>query len=186
MQSNAASDILGATTIVMIIIGMLIGIAVIVVGMRLKRRRLAGEKELLARRVAAHVDELPASPAPEVATAPAHAEIEEAPVVTPPPGAPQPVDAAPAIVAPPAPAASTEGDITQLKGLGPKLATALAQLGYTRLDQIAALTPQQAGELDAQLGSFQGRLTRDRWIEQARLLVAGDRAGYEAAFGKLG
>ena len=29
-------------------------------------------------------------------------------------------------------------------------------------------------------------MMRDRWIEQAKLLSAGDRAGYEAAFGKLG
>jgi predicted flap endonuclease-1-like 5' DNA nuclease len=101
-----------------------------------------------------------------------------------PPVAPPPVDTAPAVAA--TPLASVEGDITQLKGLGPKLAATLAQLGYTRLDQIAALTPEQASELDAQLGTFQGRMTRDRWIEQARLLVAGDRAGYEAAFGKLG
>ncbi len=81
------------------------------------------------------------------------------------------------------PAAS---DITQLKGLGPKLAATLASLGYTRLEQIASLSPDQAAALDAELGSFQGRMARDRWIEQAKLLVAGDRAGYEAAFGKLG
>jgi hypothetical protein len=29
-------------------------------------------------------------------------------------------------------------------------------------------------------------MARDRWIEQAQLLAAGDRAGYEATFGKLG
>ncbi|MEG3145634.1 hypothetical protein U1839_13310 [Sphingomonas sp. RT2P30] len=174
MSSNAASNILGATTIVMIVIGMALAVAVIIFGMRLKRQRIAAEKELIARREAAHVDELPAT---EPATAPA-VVTEAAPPVAPPP-----VDTAPTVATPPAP---TEGDITQLKGLGPKLAATLAQLGYTRLDQIAALTPEQASELDAQLGTFQGRMTRDRWIEQARLLVAGDRAGYEAAFGKLG
>ena len=78
------------------------------------------------------------------------------------------------------------GDITQLKGLGPKLAATLAQLGYTRVEQIAALTPDEASALDAQLGAFQGRMARDKWIEQAKLLAAGDRAGYEAQFGKLG
>lgn len=178
MSSNAASNILGATTIVMIAIGMALAVAVIIFGMRLKRQRIAGEKELVARREAAHVDELPAT---EATTAPPVAPVvtEAAPSVAPPP-----VDMTP--TAAEAPLAPTEGDITQLKGLGPKLAATLAQLGYTRLDQIAALTPEQASELDAQLGSFQGRMARDRWIEQARLLVAGDRAGYEAAFGKLG
>ncbi len=183
MSSNAASNILGATTIVVIAVGMALAVAVIIFGMRLKRKRIAGEKELIARRAAAHVDELPAT---EPATAPAVAAVvtEAAPPVAPPPVTPPPVDTAPTVAA--APPAPSEGDITQLKGLGPKLAATLAQLGYTRLDQIAALTPEQASALDAQLGTFQGRMTRDRWIEQARLLVAGDRAGYEAAFGKLG
>jgi hypothetical protein len=29
-------------------------------------------------------------------------------------------------------------------------------------------------------------MERDRWREQARFLAQGDRAGYEAQFGKLG
>ncbi len=85
-----------------------------------------------------------------------------------------------------APAATPATELTKIKGLGPKLAATLAERGITRIDQIAALTPAQAAELDATLGTFQGRMTRDRWIEQAKLLAAGDHAGYEAAFGKLG
>ena len=77
-------------------------------------------------------------------------------------------------------------DLNQIKGLGPKLAATLAEHGIARVDQIAALTPQAAADLDAKLGGFQGRMARDRWIEQAKLLAAGDRAAYEAAFGKLG
>jgi predicted flap endonuclease-1-like 5' DNA nuclease len=86
------------------------------------------------------------------------------------------------------PAAETPAatELTQIKGLGPKLAATLADLGITRIDQIAALSPQTAAELDAKLGAFQGRMARDRWIEQATLLAAGDQAGYESAFGKLG
>lgn len=89
-----------------------------------------------------------------------------------------------------APAASDTtaiaSDLTQIKGLGPKLAATLGEHGITRVDQIARLTPDAAAELDAKLGSFRGRMARDRWVEQAKLLSAGDRAGYEAAFGKLG
>ncbi|MDO7841569.1 hypothetical protein [Sphingomonas immobilis] len=85
----------------------------------------------------------------------------------------------------PAPIADAPSDLTQLKGLGPKLAATLAELGYTHIAQIAALTPEDAAALDARLGAFQGRMARDRWIEQAKLLSAGDRAGYEAQFGKL-
>ena len=45
-------------------------------------------------------------------------------------------------------------DLNQIKGLGPKLATTLAELGITRVEQIAALTPAEASDLDAKLGTF--------------------------------
>lgn len=75
---------------------------------------------------------------------------------------------------------------TTLKGLGPKVATRLAELGIATVADLAALSDAQAHDLDAQLGTFQGRMARDRWIEQARLLTQGDLAGFEAMFGKLG
>lgn len=119
--------------------------------------------------------------APVSAPAPAPAPIR-APAAAPVP-TPAPV---PAPAAAPAAATPIASDLTQIKGLGPKLAATLAEQGITRVEQIAALTPDAAAALDAKLGVFKGRMTRDRWIEQATLLSAGDRAGYEAAFGKLG
>ena len=50
---------------------------------------------------------------------------------------------------------------------------------------MTALDDDAATRLDAQLGPFSGRMTRDRWIEQARFLAAGDIPGFEAVFGKL-
>lgn len=94
-------------------------------------------------------------------------------------------------VAPPVPATiasntdAANGPVGQLKGLGPKVAARLAELGVTSVGQIAALDDDGAQALDAQLGAFRGRLERDRWVEQARFLAAGDRAGFEAVFGKL-
>lgn len=78
-----------------------------------------------------------------------------------------------------------DGPVTQLKGLGPKVAARLAEMGVTTVGQIAALDADQAQDLDARLGPFAGRLHRDRWVEQARFLAAGDRAGFEAVFGRL-
>ena len=75
--------------------------------------------------------------------------------------------------------------VTMLKGLGPKVAARLAELGISTVGQIAALTDREAEALDVQLGNFTGRMTRDRWIEQARFLAAGDKAGFESVFGKL-
>ena len=76
-------------------------------------------------------------------------------------------------------------DLTRIKGLGPKLKTRLAELGVTRFAQIAAWQEADIAAIDAQLGAFAGRPTRDNWVEQARLLAAGDTGAYEARFGKL-
>jgi predicted flap endonuclease-1-like 5' DNA nuclease len=76
-------------------------------------------------------------------------------------------------------------DLTRIKGVGPKLATLLAQLGITTYAQIAGWTEGDLAAIDPQLGNFAGRPARDKWVEQARLLAAGDQAGYEAQFGKL-
>lgn len=124
----------------------------------------------------------PASPEePVVATDP----LSNEPVA-----AAAPMDASPAAEAAPAqPAAGADrpGDqpITLLKGLGPKLTQTLAQHGITTVGDMAALSEAQAQALDAQLGAFSGRMARDRWLEQARLLAAGDRKGFEAVFGRL-
>ncbi|NIJ19866.1 putative flap endonuclease-1-like 5' DNA nuclease [Sphingomonas naasensis] len=122
----------------------------------------------------------PAAPEPEP-------EAEPAPLADEPIAAAAPLDAAPASLAAsgPAPAAAGEDQLTRMKGVGPKLAEKLNALGVTSFAQIAALSPAEAEALDAQLGTFQGRMQRDRWIEQAGFLARGDQAGYEAVFGKL-
>lgn len=76
-------------------------------------------------------------------------------------------------------------DLARIKGLGPKLRATLAGLGVTRFEQIAEWSDADLDDLDSKLGSFAGRPRRDNWVEQAKLLSAGDTAGYEAKFGKL-
>ena len=77
-------------------------------------------------------------------------------------------------------------DLRRIKGLGPKLAALLASLGITRFDQIAAWTDADIAEVDRFLGTFQGRIGRDNWVEQAGYLARGDEAGFAARFGSLG
>ena len=72
-----------------------------------------------------------------------------------------------------------------IKGLGPKLNTMLNDLGVTRFDQIAGLDTKAVAALDAKLGTFAGRITRDNFVDQAGLLAKGDVAGFEAKYGKL-
>jgi len=123
-------------------------------------------------------------PDPEVAAADV---APPAPTPEPAPSPPPtPIQAAPPPPPPPAPNLAGALALTTIKGLGPKVAAMLAERGLTQVDQLAALTPAQASELDVQLGAFTGRMGRDRWVDQAKLLASGDTAAYEAEFGKLG
>ncbi len=109
----------------------------------------------------------------EIVAAAAHDEVVRA---TPPSAAPAPAAAH---------APASGDDLTRIKGVGPKLVTLLQGLGVTSFAQIAAWDQADVEHIDAQLGAFAGRIERDNWIEQARLLASGDKAAYEAQFGKL-
>lgn len=85
------------------------------------------------------------------------------------------------------PGASGPPDNLQtLKGVGPKLAIKLNELGIIRFDQLARLSANEVDMLDAQLGPFKGRVARDRLVEQAAYLARGDTDGFQARFGNLG
>ena len=99
------------------------------------------------------------------------------------------LEAAPATPAPIAPVASVPDgeadDLRRIKGVGPKLVALLQEQGITRFAQIAGWTDTDIDLVDANLGPFAGRIRRDNWVEQAKLLAEGDTAGFEAKFGKL-
>jgi predicted flap endonuclease-1-like 5' DNA nuclease len=92
-------------------------------------------------------------------------------------------------VATPAPAVAAAvpggSELLRIKGLGPKLAARLGELGVTTLAQVAAWDAGALETIDAQLGAFAGRPARDRWVDQAQLLSAGDMAAYRSEFGNL-
>ena len=85
----------------------------------------------------------------------------------------------------PDPAPTPGDDLSRIKGVGPKLQALLPTLGLGTYARIAALSEADLAELDPKLGAFAGRAARDNWIEQAKLLAAGDVAGFEAKFGKV-
>lgn len=182
------------TSFVLIALGAALAIFIIVWGARLALRRRQARAELEER------GELEIADAPEPlgALTPPSAPETPPPTLEPTPLDDEPIAAAASVAAPSAalaadtnaasaavPATPDGDDLTRLKGIGPKLAVRLNELGITRFADLAALDETAARALDAQLGNFQGRMTRDRWIEQARFLAAGDKAGYEAVFGKL-
>lgn len=199
---------------VIIGIGVIIGVAILWWGAVCARRAANTRRALEAQNeihegpseAASPFAELPAArplppiappPEPEPEPAPPRPTrepvVEEAPAPSPladePIAAAAPLDAGPAALAAdlaePVSAEPATDDLTRMKGVGPRLAQRLNGLGITRFEQIASLSPSEAEALDAQLGDFQGRMARDRWIEQAGYLAKDDLAGFEGVFGKL-
>ena len=58
-------------------------------------------------------------------------------------------------------------DLTQIKGIGPKLSQTLNELGIYHFRQIAGWEDAEAQWVDDYL-SFKGRVEREQWIEQAQ------------------
>lgn len=71
-----------------------------------------------------------------------------------------------------APAAPMADDLKVIRGIGPKLEEKLHALGITTFAQVAALTPSEAERIGAEL-NFRGRIEREDWIGQARILASG-------------
>ncbi len=149
---------------------------------------LGGMGELVAMAAQAEVAAQKEVPAPaEPAPAPEPEQVP-APTPEPAPAAPEETPAEPEVEpAPPpsAPATAAADDLSKIKGLGPKLQALLPQLGITTYAQIAALDDAALADLDSKLGAFAGRPKKDNWMDQARHLAAGDKAAFEAQFGKL-
>ncbi len=61
-------------------------------------------------------------------------------------------------------------DLTQIKGIGPKLSAVLNDKGIYHFSQIAEWTPENIAWLDEKL-SFKGRVQREGWVEQAQNLL---------------
>jgi NADH-quinone oxidoreductase subunit E len=127
---------------------------------------------------------VPPAPEPERAPDP---EPEPEPVADTPAPAPEPE---PAPVPEPAPAPVFEGEgkkpetltaprdggsdnLKLIKGVGPKLEALCNQLGFYHFDQIAKWTDAEVAWVDDNLEGFKGRVSRDEWVRQARILAEG-------------
>ena len=134
-----------------------------------------------------------------VAAAPLGTDAEAGPGITPtvvaPAPAPEPAETpatemgaeiAPELADSPAAATVAPDDLARIKGIGPKLVALLGELGITTYVQIASWEAADIERIDAQLGRFAGRITRDQWVEQAKLLCAGDEAAFTDKFGRNG
>ena len=67
-------------------------------------------------------------------------------------------------------------DLKIIIGIGPKLEILCHSLGIYHFDQIAEWTDTEVAWMDDNLEGFKGRVTRDKWVEQAqKLATAGTR-----------
>ena len=64
-------------------------------------------------------------------------------------------------------------DLKKIKGVGPKLESMLHGLGFYHFDQIANWSEEEVAWVDEHLEGFNGRVSRDEWVSQAKILAAG-------------
>jgi NADH-quinone oxidoreductase subunit E len=72
-----------------------------------------------------------------------------------------------------APRGGRADDLKQIKGIGPKLEALLNEVGVWHFDQIASWKARDIAHVDELLVGFRGRITRDKWVKQAKVLAAG-------------
>ncbi|QPC91032.1 proton-conducting membrane transporter [Mesorhizobium sp. INR15] len=130
------------------------------------------------------------APAKSVASKPAAAKPAAAKAVAMPKAA-APAKAAPAAkkAAPAtksaAPASAKPDNLRRLIGIGPVNEKVLKAQGVTSFAQIAAWTPADIKRIEDVM-NFDGRIARERWIEQAKLLAAGNETEFAKQFPTAG
>jgi predicted flap endonuclease-1-like 5' DNA nuclease len=81
-----------------------------------------------------------------------------------------------------APRGDTPDNLQRISGIGPKLEKTLQDLGFFHYDQIAAWDQTEVDWINEHL-RFRGRVEREQWIEQARLLAEGEEERFGQVYG---
>ena len=71
-------------------------------------------------------------------------------------------------------------DLKLIKGVGPKLEKLLHSLGFFHFDQVGNWTAEEVAWVDQNLEGFKGRVSRDAWVAQAKILAAGGETEFSA------
>jgi NADH-quinone oxidoreductase subunit E len=85
----------------------------------------------------------------------------------------------------PAPRGGSPDSLQKISGVGPKIESTLHRLGIFHFDQIASWTREEEQWVDEHL-KFKGRIARDEWVKQARLLATGKEEEFASLFGARG
>jgi NADH-quinone oxidoreductase subunit E len=85
-----------------------------------------------------------------------------------------------------APRKAGADDLKMIKGVGPKLEELLHSLGFFHFDQVAKWSDEEVQWVDRNLEGFKGRVSRDNWVKQAKLLADGKETEFSAKAKKGG
>lgn len=138
--------------------------------------RLAGQEELATRKgswkyekpaeaapaKAAPAKKAPAAKAAANKDASAASTTARAPVAA--DGKPEMLDA---------PRDGVADDLKQIRGVGPKLEGLLNEMGIYHFSQVAGWRKKEVEWADQNLVGFKGRVSRDEWVKQAKVLAKG-------------
>ncbi len=64
-------------------------------------------------------------------------------------------------------------DLKMIKGVGPKMEKMLHGMGFYHFDQVASWRKKEVEWVDNNLEGFKGRVSRDEWVKQAKVLAKG-------------
>lgn len=70
-----------------------------------------------------------------------------------------------------APRGGKADDLKEIEGIGPAMEKLVNELGFYHFDQIANWSDADVAWVDANLKGFKGRVTRDKWVAQAKIIV---------------
>ena len=77
-------------------------------------------------------------------------------------------------------------NLKEIKGVGPKLENTLHEMGIYHFDQIAGWSAAEVAWMDGNLKGFKGRVSRDGWVEQAKILASGGETEFSKRVDKGG
>jgi predicted flap endonuclease-1-like 5' DNA nuclease len=70
-----------------------------------------------------------------------------------------------------APRKGTADDLKEIEGVGPAMEKLVNSLGFYHFDQIAGWSDADVALVDAEMKTFKGRIARDKWVAQAKIIV---------------
>lgn len=77
-----------------------------------------------------------------------------------------------------APRGGVADNLKEIEGIGPAMEKLVNEMGFFHFDQIAGWSDADVAWVDANLKGFKGRVTRDRWVAQARIIVSEGLAAF--------